>query len=366
MKKLKLFALAILAMGVCMNLTSCNDDDDDSKGSLRGDASIITTDDYKQWVVTYANEYNYSYDNNGQCIKIGDNWDLSDPKNPIYNESTSWIYNGKFSYTGSGYVSKMSLNADYERGGKAVENDNISISISYNKSDQITKISTSRTWEDYDDGSKDVNKETSTLSYVDGNLINIYISGSYDSNVFEGQWYTSKGTYEYTYTFEYGNEENKYWQNLQYRCFYDYGSEYIGSFAPIGWLGKGSKNLPTSYSYTYTENGSVREYGPYELNYSLNDEGLYAGWRYEEFKNAYILADLIEDYITDSGEDEYAESESYEESESVDYTTDDAVNVDDEEVESISANKSLVETQELERQNREDHHTHYRHHYVAE
>ncbi len=284
MKKL-IFSLALCASV----FVACSDDDDDEKsnvnttGSLKSDASILSTDD-GDLVLTSNGLWNFDYDKNGQCTKIyrydkyfkrDYYYDLTDPKNVVAEYEEDGIVCSsemKFSFNESGYISKVSATySSYDEQGS------YTLTITYNSQGQISYMEGEEN-RDYDQDFK----LTTSFSYDNGNMVTLTASNT--DKEYEDWGYG--GTVAYTY----GNDENKY-QQMSFcftgsieRCSVELTA--LEPFFDIGWLGKGSKKLATNErlfgQYEYWLDDDSEEWDcdncrgtswSEDLKYELNDNG---------------------------------------------------------------------------------------------
>lgn len=195
-----------------------------------------------------------------------------------------------FSFNGSGYISNYTSTEYwfYSESDK-VEN-KAKVSISYNKTGQISKIVRSYNWIEYYEGDKfeDKGSETFSYTYKDGNLVQVINIGG-----------DSDETWSYICEYEYDNVDNVYGQftvGLTY-CFMDLtlGKE----FSYLGLFGIPSKELPIHLNCIKKgswkdEDGDDHEYEDkysYNLSYSYNDVGLISRERMNSYNFYYSYFD---------------------------------------------------------------------------
>ncbi len=291
---MKKFLIAVaLLFGLSAGIfIACSDYDEDMSvaetATVGENVSVITTSDSKKWVVTNANGYTYNYDD-GKCVAINgyeQEWDLADLKNVMVADAVfpdDVVYNAKLAFNSLGYLSKIELKAN-----DTAEETTQTMEITYNCDNQISDF-TYRSLTNFKNahGSVEDYKYVVNFEYEEGNLTKATVNVENFEDFYEdGRTYKDDSKETYVFTYKYYGYENKYQQNLAYPIIGEYAFDYdelLQTFAYTGWLGKGSKVIPETYSYTYSIDGSsADEKGPYAISYDRNDYGMIGSWQYEE------------------------------------------------------------------------------------
>ncbi len=273
MKTIKI--LALMAIALPMAFISCSDDDDASS-SPSSDSAIITTSDGDQMLLTSIksgsyNYYRFDYDDEGRCTSVyGGCWDYDISYDPykIVNDEDDDI---SFSFNGSGYVTKVTYSWSYKGSGWE-ESGKCTTNISYD-GDHPTKITESYNGTEIEDGDKYTysGSGTATLTWKNGNMT--LMSVTWKESDSDGDNWTGKATY----TYEYGNTPNECRQHTLALNEAYYEMDFTEDLGFIGYFGKGTSNLPTSYEETWEEewdDGDEYNYSsPYSLSYTTNSDG---------------------------------------------------------------------------------------------
>ncbi len=276
MKKIVLFSACAL-MALSLTFVSCSDDDDFGEAPKSG-VGVITTDDGDRLLLSGISGWlSLSYDSDGNLTYF-DGWDVYYNPFEFVNEYDKYYYSREslqFSFNDKGYATKAVYKYEENDDGDTGTGDG-TINASYDSDGHLTKMSGSFSEEWKEDGYND--KFTSTFSvnitWKNGNATEAKVEWSENGSEYGESYRSSENA---TYTFSYGNTENKYNQYIVALTFdYDDLSEYF-DFGFLGYLGKGPDYLPSklsidevyedsdgdddSYSYSYT------------YSYTLNSNG---------------------------------------------------------------------------------------------
>ncbi len=246
--------LVLLALALPMALCSCSDDGGQPASSnsmittLDGDLLQVTS--VKTGTSSYSG-FTFSYDQQGRCTHINNYGELFfyfeyDPFK-VTTQMDNDDENYSMSFNGSGYVANDSYSGTYNEDGER-GSETYSTSYSYS-GDHLTKVTSTYSDEciDVEDGYKESysGTATATLSWENNDISKVVIS--YDEKWEEdGESGRDKGTE--TYTYSYSDTENGCRQMVH--AVYDVLSdleEACDGFAIIGWLGRGTAHLPSSY-----------------------------------------------------------------------------------------------------------------------
>ncbi|MCD8291460.1 MAG: DUF4595 domain-containing protein [Prevotella sp.] len=213
MKTVKLFMFMALTIALPLAFTSCSDDDDDNGGSSSSSSgvSIITTDDGNQYLLRNIGDiFTYVYDSNGRCVNIDGDFTIT--YNPCVISSLSndddYEYTINLTLNNSGYVTKMVSYYSYVD-GKDSDTENSTTNFSYDSSGHLTKMETTTIENEIDNNIsyQYTGNISSSFTWKNGDLTKVETSEDYSDN-------GEKSTCTDTYTYEYGNIENKYQQYL--------------------------------------------------------------------------------------------------------------------------------------------------------
>lgn len=277
-KRLLLGWAAIL----CVNCAfmACSDDDDESNSlssSARPGTIKVGDTNYR---IESIGDIDFEYSENGELVKIDDYVVSNKPFKIVEldGEDDEMIISN-FSFNGSGYITKYTVTERwfYSENDKGEGKSNIS--VSYNKTGQITKLVESYNSVEYYEGDKFVEKgtETFTYTYKDGNLIQVTDIGA-----------DSDETWSCICEYEYDDIDNIYGQ-FTYGLTYCFNDFFLGEeLASLGLLGVPSKKLPVRLSYSdkgsyKDEDGDNHEYedkDSYNISYSYNNVDLISQERF--------------------------------------------------------------------------------------
>jgi hypothetical protein len=254
--------------------TACSDDDDEGGNSTsRLKAGVFTIDSGTQYRLTKVGwDYSFYYDESGNLEGINDMEVTSSPfqiiESDSYGSSVATCY-----FNSQGYVSTIKY-VDEEKGSDYLDSYSGTISLSYNSSNQLTKISISESGTEKEDGEtfKYSGSCQRTFTYKDGNLISC-------TEVDKGSEGGEKYSETSVYTFAYDDDENVYGQYTEgiFETM-DIGDALAG-LALVGYMGKASKYLPVLIDVTYKweEDGEEGESShSYTYSYTLNSDKLVA------------------------------------------------------------------------------------------
>ena len=152
--------------------------------------------------------------------------------------------------------------------------------LTYNSNGNLTKITVTGSYSGKGDGESFSGEYTGSITYswIEGNLAKI--QSTYDFG--DGELSTE------TYEFEYSDEVNKI---QQYIIGVDDATGFSEDFAPIGWLGKWSKNYPSSCTELKVEEddeGKETYTGTHSWsNFSTTSDGLLSGFNYDGNRYTY-------------------------------------------------------------------------------
>ncbi|MCD8290607.1 MAG: hypothetical protein LUC91_03790 [Prevotella sp.] len=262
MKTIKI--LSLVAVALPMAFISCSDDDDEA--SYDKSVSMVSTDDGNVYQLTSIkvgsyNRYVYNYDDEGRCTYFydwGDKYYIEQPGFKITTDDEDESIS--VSFNGDGYVSKITWSESYDDYDE-VGTETLTSTYSYSGSN-LTKVSFSYTDKWKEDGKSYTGTESGslTLTWKNGNLTKM--TGSYTGKD-NYEDYTESGTD--TYTFEYGNSNNGCKQFLIALAYQieDY-DDFITAFGMAGFMGKGPADLPTSCTCEYSYKDSDGDNGSYE------------------------------------------------------------------------------------------------------
>ena len=294
--KTKFYFLPILLLGGLSLFTACSDDDDE-KGGGQPSAPVIgpsgTNSGARLTSISdddgYVTYFHYNEDGTIKRIfDVGSNGKESDwismTYNPFRMETEDFGFPKNVSFNDDGYLTRLAYEwseGNEEDGYSATGKDDMK--LTYNSNGNLTKITFTGSYSGKEDGDSYSGKYTASITYswIEGNLAKI--QSTY--NDFEdGESFRHTETYE----FEYSDEVNKF---QQYIIGVDDATGFSEDFAPIGWLGKWSKNYPSSCTVLDVEEGSE---GKYEdtytrswSNFSTTSDGLLSGFNYNGKRYTY-------------------------------------------------------------------------------
>ncbi len=321
MKTIKV--LALMAIALPMAFVSCSDDDDDDAlsappsdalSSPSEDVSIITTEDGDRLLVKsisspwHYDVVSFTYDSQGRCTSANcwDEWTLLfsyAPYKVAYDDTYAEdeTYSFDFSFNGSGYIYWANIkyseeDEEYDESYSVSE----SYSYSYDSDGHLTKVSASYSESGIEDGYKYSGSGNAdmTVTWESGDITQVVLSVKEKEG---GYTYESKDTYKY----EYGSTQNEYKQYVLAIVEepYDWMTEWV-DLAFIGYFGKGTAHLPTSYKYEYEENDdgyTDNGTGSQTFSYEKNSDGTIKTetWEGQTYNYTYTSLDS-DDYDTRS------------------------------------------------------------------
>ena len=245
--KTKFYFLPILLLGGLSLFTACSDDDDENGGgqpsgpvigpSGTNSGARLTSISNDWGKTTY-----FQYNENGTIKRISeeedgeeDDW-IAMTYNPFRIETKDNGFLKNVSFNDDGYLTHLAIEyseSDEEEGWS--ETGKGDMKLTYNSNGNLTKITVTGSYSGKGDGESFSGEYTGSITYswIEGNLAKI--QSTYDFG--DGELSTE------TYEFEYSDEVNKF---QQYIIGVDDATGFSEDFAPIGWLGKWSKNYPSS------------------------------------------------------------------------------------------------------------------------
>ena len=292
--KTKFYFLPILLLGGLSLFTACSDDDDENgggqpsapvigPGGTNSGARLTSISD--SWGGIY-----FQYNEDGTVKRIFDGYDgeeedwIAMTYNPFRMEASDYGFLKNVSFNDDGYLTHLAAEfseSDEEEGSSETGKEDMK--CTYNSNGNLTKITFTGSYRGKEDGESFSGQYTASITYSwkEGNLAKI--QSTY--NDFEdGESWRHTETYE----FEYSDEVNKF---QQYIIGVDDANDFSEYFAPIGWLGKWSKNYPSSCTVLDVEEGPE---GKYEntytrswSNFSTTSDGLLSGYKYNRTEYTY-------------------------------------------------------------------------------
>ena len=260
------FYVGLLCM-LAVGFASCSDDDDDKgKGNDNGGVAqeLPSSSDVGIKFPVQAcmkNGYlrTYRYDGNGRMLAC-----VSDEENFVYNsnplsvhvtyskngsDANDWKSYENIRVNTSGFMTSCDGLYYEDHSYGEIESGSFSGTFTYNADGHILSedgIMTCGDEENYE-------KWTMTFTWTDGNLMKIVTNSNY-KNTEEEEEGTSQEIIEFAY------DKTKYSNSGLY-----YFADVVGgtwlldspSFFYTGLMGRTTKNIPTSYTITYSENGEV-------------------------------------------------------------------------------------------------------------
>ena len=290
--KTKFYFLPILLLGGLSLFTACSDDDDE-KGGGQPSGPVIGPSGTNSGarLTSISNDWGkttyFQYNENGTIKRISeeedgeeDDW-IAMTYNPFRIETKDNGFLKNVSFNDDGYLTHLAIEyseSDEEEGWS--ETGKGDMKLTYNSNGNPTKITVTGSYSGKGDGESFSGEYTGSITYswIEGNLAKI--QSTYDFG--DGELSTE------TYEFGYSDEVNKF---QQYIIGVDDATDFVEYFAPIGWLGKWSKNYPSSCTvleveeddegketYTWTQSWS---------NFSTTSDGLLSGLNFDETRYTY-------------------------------------------------------------------------------
>ena len=293
--KTKFYFLPILLLGGLSLFTACSDDDDENGGgqpsgpvigpSGTNSGARLTSISNDWGKTTY-----FQYNEDGTIKRISeeqqgeeDDW-IAMTYNPFRIETEYYGFLKNVSFNDDGYLTHLA--AEYSESDEEVgwsETGKADMKLTYNSNGNLTKITFTGSYRGKEDGESFSGQYTASITYSwkEGNLAKIQ---STYNDIEDGESWKNTETYE----FEYSDEVNKF---QQYIIGVDDATGFSEDFAPIGWLGKWSKNYPSSCTVLDVEEDSE---GKYEdtytrswSNFSTTSDGLLSGYKYDRTEYTY-------------------------------------------------------------------------------
>lgn len=287
----KFYFLPTLLLGSLSLFSACSDDDEN--GSGQPSTPVIGPDGTNSGarLTNISNGYGglvYSYNEDGTLNKAEwraeEEW-ISMTYNPLRISVDNYGELKKVSFNKSGFLTHYMVEwndieeDDYSSTGKGV------YKYSYNGDGTLSKVVVTYSGKDVEDGESFpyYGSWTATFSWTKGNVTQIKIAWN---EVEDGSSW--KGTD--TYKLEYTDEINKYQQYVFGMPIAD--NDYEDLIAPIGWLGKWSKNYPASCEMEWVEedsDGEKQEGSDTNTwsNFSTTSDGLLSGFYYNRSRYTY-------------------------------------------------------------------------------
>ena len=285
--KTKFYFLPILLLGGLSLFTACSDDDDENGGGqpsapVIGPSGTNSGARLTSISTDWGYGYYFQYNEDGTVQRISEGHDEEDEDwiamtyNPFRMEASDYGFLKNVSFNDDGYLTHLAIEyseSDEEEGWSETGKDDMQ--CTYNSNGNLTKITFTGRYSGKEDGESYSGQYTGSITYswIEGNLAKI--QSTY--NDFEdGESFRHTETYE----FEYSDEVNKF---QQYIIGVDDATDFSEYFAPIGWLGKWTKNYPSSCTVLDVEEDSE---GKYEdtytrswSNFSTTSDGLLSGYK---------------------------------------------------------------------------------------
>ena len=290
--KTKFYFLPILLLGGLSLFTACSDDDDEN-GSGQPSAPVIGPGDTNSGarLTSISNDWGkttyFQYNEDGTIKRISeeqqgeeDDW-IAMTYNPFRMETSEYGFLKNVSFNDDGYLTGLAFEyseSDEEEGWS--ETGKGDMKLTYNSNGNLTKITVTGSYSGKGDGESFSGEYTGSITYswIEGNLAKI--QSTYDFG--DGELSTE------TYEFEYSDEVNKF---QQYIIGVDDATGFSEDFAPIGWLGKWSKNYPSSCTELKVEEddeGKETYTGThFWSNFSTTSDGLLSGFNYDGNRYTY-------------------------------------------------------------------------------
>ena len=290
--KTKFYFLPILLLGGLSLFTACSDDDDENGGgqpsgpvigpSGTNSGARLTSISNDWGKTTY-----FQYNENGTIKRISeeedgeeDDW-IAMTYNPFRIETKDNGFLKNVSFNDDGYLTHLAIEyseSDEEEGWS--ETGKGDMKLTYNSNGNLTKITVTGSYSGKGDGESFSGEYTGSITYswIEGNLATIQSTSDFG----DGELSTE------TYEFEYSDEVNKF---QQYIIGVDDATGFSEDFAPIGWLGKWSKNYPSSCTELKVEEddeGKETYTGTHSWsNFSTTSDGLLSGFNYDGNRYTY-------------------------------------------------------------------------------
>ena len=294
--KTKFYFLPILLLGGLSLFTACSDDDDEKGGGQPATPVIgpggtnpgarLTSISYD-----YGNVISFQYNEDGTVKRIiegdGDDEEEYDWIAMTYNPfrmEFSYGFPKNVSFNDDGYLTRLAIEyseRDEEEGWS--ETGKQDMKLTYNSNGNLTKLTMTGSYSGKRDGQSFSGKCTDiiTYSWIEGNLAKI-------QSIFTDDQVGESWKLIETYEFEYSDEVNKF---QQFIIGVDNATDLSEYFAPIGWLGKWSKNYPSSCTVLQVEEyedgketwTDTRTWS----NFSTTNDGLLLGFNYDGHRYTY-------------------------------------------------------------------------------
>lgn len=183
----------------------------------------------------------YQYNEDGKVSHISDSL-LGHPSwtaityNPLRIDTELFGELKNVTFNNDGYLTHYTIEGPSNNGNNS-QTSTTNISFTYNSDGNLTKK------EIYTDG-----------PYLTSHICSYIWTGGNLTEVQEVYVDPQENRTETAYNYEYSNEENKYRQYLMRMADIDHYSEH---YAPLGWLGKWTKNYPTTCTVKSMDDGEV-------------------------------------------------------------------------------------------------------------
>lgn len=298
--KTKFYYLPILLLGGLSLFMACSDDDNE-KGGGQPSAPVIgpggTNAGARLTSISagYGDVISFQYNEDGTVKRIlegegdseeGDDW-FAMTYNPFRMEYSESGFLKNVSFNDDGYLTRLTIEyseSNEEDGWSGTEKEDMT--FTYNSNGNLTNITITGSYSEKENGEiyseEEVYTESITYSWIEGNLVKIQ---RIYNGVEDGESRQHMGTFE----FEYSDEVNKF---QQYIIGVDH-FEFSDYFAPIGWLGKWSKNYPSSCTELYDEDGEYTwTHTSTWSNFSTKNDGLLSGFNYDGDRYTYTYDNI--------------------------------------------------------------------------
>lgn len=267
MKLIKLLAIMLFLMSMCLSFTACGSDDDDELGGSINTSkvtanAVYTTDDGDQVVLKSLNSASFSYDEYGLPTKV-DDYRID------YDEGVLWYtgsYTGEceFSMNNSGFITAIKGSYTYyDSYYKQDLTDTETFTYTYDSSGHLTTAVWKWTDEYPDQPAPDSGTQTTTYTWSNNNLTKVKSVEEWKE--YDNEWETGKDTYLLTISYDEKNPLGQYTGTFAYALWDDYAEE----LGIVGLMGKAPKSLITEV-YRVDDDGYEVEY---EVSYKYNTDG---------------------------------------------------------------------------------------------
>ena len=279
----KLFLLMAMALPVCL-FTACGSDDDEDGGdapggSMSSSVTEIKGSDGSKMRLTSDGDCRYYYDKDGNLTKMTIGSETIEITNNPFRASSQISDNESYvitaDFNSKGYFSKVKTTAIY-KGEDWASTLNKELTFSYDNDGHLIKTVDNSKETGEEDGEKYSysSTKTHTFTWKDGLLTS---AESISKEMGDGENYTKTIEVSFSYDVIYPNVSRQYTHS--HTNGIDGKDSYTTLFALIGFCGKGSAQLPSSYttvkgSYGDGEGFGYIDYGnTFTCTYTYNENG---------------------------------------------------------------------------------------------